>query len=94
LLSWQRVSEVAAHRPRLFFFGAHAISPTFTDLPDLAAKNEIASNDAQIEERSGQLVEFFDYPFGPIAARSFWSIIFRNAKGKSVSRQRFSQWLQ
>ncbi len=62
LLDWQQVAELARQG---FSFGAHSIShPVLTRLPVVEAQREIIQCKVQIEERVGQPVEFFCYPYG------------------------------
>ncbi len=62
LLNWEQVAELARQG---FSFGAHSVShPVLTRLPVVEAQREILQSKAQIEERVGQPVEFFSYPYG------------------------------
>lgn len=62
LLDWQQVAGLAQNG---FNFGAHSIShPILPSLSVDEAEHEIVGSKAQIEERTGQLVEFFAYPYG------------------------------
>jgi len=62
LLDWQQVAELARQG---FSFGAHSIShAVLTRLPVVEAQREIIQCKVQIEERVGQPVEFFCYPYG------------------------------
>src|SRR6267143_556163 len=62
LLSWEQVAELARQG---FSFGAHSVShPVLTRLPVVEAQQEIIQCKSQIEERVGQPVEFFCYPYG------------------------------
>ena len=70
LLDWQQAVELV-HQG--FHFGAHSIShAVLTDLPADLAEHEITASKAQIEERTGQPVEFFAYPNGR------WNLAVRN----------------
>jgi peptidoglycan/xylan/chitin deacetylase (PgdA/CDA1 family) len=70
LLNWQQVVELA----RLgFSFGAHSVNhPALPGLSVAEAQQEITQCKAQIEERVGQPVEFFCYPYGR------WNPLVRN----------------
>lgn len=62
LLDWQQVAELAEGG---FSFGAHTIHhPVLTALTIDEAEQEIAGSKTHIEERTGQMVEFFAYPYG------------------------------
>jgi len=62
LLDWQQVAELARQG---FSFGAHTVNhPILTRLPVAEAQQEIIQCKAPIEERVGQPVEFFCYPYG------------------------------
>jgi len=62
LLDWQQVAELI-HQG--FGIGAHSVShAVLTDLPADLAEHEITGSKAEIEERTGQPVEFFAYPNG------------------------------
>jgi peptidoglycan/xylan/chitin deacetylase (PgdA/CDA1 family) len=62
LLDWQQVAELAGEG---FNFGAHSVNhPVLSWLPAPEAQQEITQCKAQIEERVGQPVEFFCYPYG------------------------------
>lgn len=62
LLSWEQVAELARQG---FSFGAHSVShPVLTKLPVVEAQLEIIQCKTQIQERVGQPVEFFCYPYG------------------------------
>jgi peptidoglycan/xylan/chitin deacetylase (PgdA/CDA1 family) len=62
LLDWRQVIELTRDG---FSFGAHSIShPILTSLSIEEAEQEVAGSKAQIEERTGQRVEFFAYPYG------------------------------
>ena len=62
LLDWQQVAGLARQG---FSFGGHSVNhPILTRLPLLESQLEITQCKAQIEERVGQPVEFFCYPYG------------------------------
>jgi peptidoglycan/xylan/chitin deacetylase (PgdA/CDA1 family) len=62
LLDWQQVAELAQQG---FQFGAHSIShPMLPDLPIEEAKHEIADSKTELQEHTGQAIDFFAYPFG------------------------------
>jgi peptidoglycan/xylan/chitin deacetylase (PgdA/CDA1 family) len=62
LLDWRQVAELAQQG---FQFGAHSIShPVLSDLPLDEAKHEVADSKAELQDRTGQAVDFFAYPFG------------------------------
>jgi peptidoglycan/xylan/chitin deacetylase (PgdA/CDA1 family) len=70
LLTWEHVEELARQG---FSFGAHSVShPVLTRLPVALAQQEIIQCKAQIEERVGQPVEYFCYPYG------YWNPVVRN----------------
>lgn len=70
LVNWEQVAELA----RLGFgIGAHSVRHlVLTRLPVAEAQREIIHCKAQIEERVGQRVEFFCYPYG------LWNPVVRN----------------
>jgi peptidoglycan/xylan/chitin deacetylase (PgdA/CDA1 family) len=58
-------SDLAGLAQNGFNFGAHSIShPVLPSLSVNEAEHEIAGSKAQIEERTGQRVDFFAYPYG------------------------------
>ncbi len=62
LLDWNQVAALAKEG---FSFGAHSI--THPDLPSMSAEeaqHEIAGSKTDLEEHTGQTVEFFAYPYG------------------------------
>jgi peptidoglycan/xylan/chitin deacetylase (PgdA/CDA1 family) len=62
LLDWQQVSELAHDG---FHFGAHSI--THAALPDLQheqANHEITGSKLELQQRTGQKIDFFAYPYG------------------------------
>jgi peptidoglycan/xylan/chitin deacetylase (PgdA/CDA1 family) len=62
LLDWQQVRELARDG---FSFGAHSVNHlVLTALSVDQAEYEIADSKAQIQERTGQPVESFAYPYG------------------------------
>jgi len=62
LLDW---SQVAALAREGFSFGAHSIThPSLPALSSEEAKHEIGGSKTELEERTGQKVEFFAYPYG------------------------------
>lgn len=62
LLDWQQVAELAQQG---FNFGAHSIShPVLPSLPAEEARHEIADSKAELQEHTGQAVDFFAYPYG------------------------------
>jgi len=62
LLDWQQVAELAQQG---FELGAHSMShPVLPDLPPEKAKREIADSQTELQQRTGQPVDFFAYPFG------------------------------
>ncbi len=62
LLDWQQVTELARDG---FSFGAHSINhPVLTELSVDQVEYEIAGSKVQIQERTGQPVESFAYPYG------------------------------
>ncbi len=62
LLDWQQVAELAEQG---FQFGAHSVShPVLPDLPMEEAKREIIDSKTELQQRTGQPVDFFAYPFG------------------------------
>src|SRR5271169_6299033 len=62
LLDWPQIAELA-HQG--FEFGAHSVShPALPDLPPEKAIREIADSKAELQECTGQAVDFFAYPFG------------------------------
>lgn len=62
LLDWQQVTELGGQG---FQFGAHSIShPILPNLSPDDAKHEIADSKAELQQCTGQAVEFFAYPFG------------------------------
>src|SRR5208283_3183748 len=62
LLDWQ---QVAALSEEGFTFGAHSIThPALPAFSTKEAKREIYGSKAELEERTGQKVEFFAYPYG------------------------------
>ena len=62
LLDWQQVAELAQ---KGFSFGSHSIShPVLPELTAEDAQHEIADSKAELQEHTGQPVEFFAYPFG------------------------------
>jgi len=62
LLDWQQVAELAQQG---FEFGAHSINhPVLPSLTVEEAKSEIAHSKSELQERTGQAVDFFAYPFG------------------------------
>jgi peptidoglycan/xylan/chitin deacetylase (PgdA/CDA1 family) len=62
LLDWPQVTELAQQG---FSFGSHSIShPVLPDLPEGEVKCEVADSKTDLNERTGQAVEFFAYPFG------------------------------
>lgn len=78
LLDWGQIIELARDG---FDFGAHSIShPDLTALSREEAENEIAGSKAQIEERTGQKVGMFAYPYGRWS-RSVRDIVSRHYEG-------------
>ena len=62
LLDWDQVAALAKEG---FSFGAHSIShPALPALSAEEAKHEIAGSKTELQERTGQKVEFFAYPYG------------------------------
>jgi len=62
LLDWPQAVELAQQG---FEFGAHSMShPVLPDLPPEKAKREITDSKAELQQRTGQPVDFFAYPFG------------------------------
>ncbi len=70
LLDWQQVVELAQQG---FEFGAHSVShPALPDLQAETVKREIADCQTELQQRTGQKVDFFAYPYGR------WSPAVRN----------------
>jgi peptidoglycan/xylan/chitin deacetylase (PgdA/CDA1 family) len=62
LLNWQQVQDLVKQG---FCFGAHTEThPNLTELLPDQIEKEIAGSKAQIQEHTGQPVDFFAYPFG------------------------------
>jgi peptidoglycan/xylan/chitin deacetylase (PgdA/CDA1 family) len=62
LLDWDQVAALAKEG---FSFGAHSIThPALPNLSTQEAKHEISGGKTQLEEHTGQTVEFFAYPYG------------------------------
>jgi peptidoglycan/xylan/chitin deacetylase (PgdA/CDA1 family) len=62
LLDWNQVAALAKEG---FSFGAHSVShPALPALSAEEAKHEIAGSKTELEEHTGQEVEFFAYPYG------------------------------
>jgi peptidoglycan/xylan/chitin deacetylase (PgdA/CDA1 family) len=62
LLDWLQVAELAQQG---FQFGAHSVShPVLPDLPIEEAQREIIDSKTELQQRTGQPVDFFAYPFG------------------------------
>ncbi len=62
LLDWDQVGALAKEG---FAFGAHSIThPALPALSIEEAKREIVGSKAELEEHTGQKVEFFAYPYG------------------------------
>jgi peptidoglycan/xylan/chitin deacetylase (PgdA/CDA1 family) len=62
VLDWGQVAELAQQG---FEFGAHSVNhPTLPKLPIEEARCEIAGSKAELQQRTGQAVDFFAYPFG------------------------------
>jgi len=62
VLDWQQVAELAQQG---FELGAHSVShPVLPDLAAEEAKREIADSRAELQQRTGQAVDFFAYPYG------------------------------
>jgi len=62
LLDWQQIAELARQG---FHFGAHSVShPMLPDIPIEEATREIADSKADLQQHTGQTIEFFAYPFG------------------------------
>lgn len=62
LMSWETARELAG---RGVEFGAHtATHPFLTESTESEAREEISSSRSEIEERLGEPVEFFCYPYG------------------------------
>ena len=62
LMNWQQVAELAAQG---FQFGAHSIGhPKLPEVSAEEAKGEITGSKAELQQRTGQAIDFFAYPFG------------------------------
>lgn len=62
LLDWRQVAALAKEG---FAFGAHSITHSaLPNLPAPEAKLKIDGSKTELEERTGQKVEFFAYPYG------------------------------
>ena len=62
LLNWQQAADLAREG---FQFGSHSIThPGLTELQHEQANHEIRGSRAEMEERLGQKVEYFAYPYG------------------------------
>ena len=62
LLSWSELAQMAAVG---FEIGAHSVTHRpLTEIPESEAAKEIVESKAAIEDRLGQLVQTFAYPFG------------------------------
>jgi peptidoglycan/xylan/chitin deacetylase (PgdA/CDA1 family) len=62
LLNWQQVEDLVKQG---FCIGAHTKThPILTDVPPDQVDQEVAESKTQIQEHTGQSVDFFAYPFG------------------------------
>lgn len=62
LLDWTQIAELARDG---FHFGAHSIThASLTDLQHEQANHEITGSKLELQQRTGQKVDFFAYPYG------------------------------
>jgi len=67
LMNWQQVEELAQDG---FQFGAHSVShPNLPEISAREADREVAGSKTELQQRTGQSVDFFAYPFGRWNAR-------------------------
>ncbi|MGH9661886.1 MAG: polysaccharide deacetylase family protein [Bryobacteraceae bacterium] len=81
LMSWSEVRDLAAAGIR---FGAHSVDhPRLTSLPRTEIERQLAGSRSAIEDRVGQPVEAFAYPYGAVdgAVREIAGRHFRLACG-------------
>ena len=78
LLSWSELAQMATMG---FEIGAHSITHRpLTEIPQSEAEKEILESKTAIEDRLGQAVQTFAYPFG-LSNRAIWKIARQQFRG-------------